>query len=158
MTPARLLMTAAAVMCVAACSKTDAGGDAPTKATVNLRELTETKPSAPARAHYQIEGKLIPTPSDTASQYYLLRQVSPMLTGTIIAIIRQEHAGRVAYARVEVDCGRRLFHVLGVGNRRAFAETSIVYDGPLRPIEGLPLRKELAAYVCQAGGTPLATA
>ncbi|MEG8056133.1 hypothetical protein QP150_04545 [Sphingomonas sp. 22L2VL55-3] len=77
-------------------------------------------------------------------------------SGTIIAILRQEHDGKVAYARTETDCGKRLFHVLGVGPNRALVETNVAHDGPLRPIKGLPLREELATYVCNASGTPLA--
>ena len=76
----------------------------------------------------------------------------------IVAILREERGGRVAYARAEVDCGRRLFHVLGVGASRASAEVAIAHDGPLRPMAGLPLREELGGYICRRTGTPLAPA
>jgi len=122
---------------------------------VSLRNLGETDVAAPAPDRYTVQGRLIPTPSDRGSRYFLLRDRTAV-GGTTIAIIRQEHAGRVAYARTEVDCARRLFHVLGVAPNRALAETEQAYDGPLRPISGLPLRQELASYVCRSAGTPLA--
>ncbi len=124
---------------------------------VVLRNLAETDVSAPARDQYALQGRLIPTPSDTASRYFLLRERRE-ISGNIVAIIRQEHAGRIAYARTEVDCARRLFHVLGVGASRADAEVATTYDGPLRSIARLPLREELARFVCQQSGTPLAAA
>ncbi len=139
-----------------ACSGADAGGNQDTDGTrVSLRNLTDTT-SAAARRDYEIQGSLIPTPSDRRSRYYLLWQRRPMLSDQMVAIIRQENGSRIAYARVGVDCGRRLFHVLGVGNRRSFAEMAIAYDGPLRSVAGLPLRQELAAYVCEAAGERLA--
>ncbi len=125
--------------------------------TVSLRNLAETEAARPARDRYTIQGRLIPTPSDTTSRYYLLRE-RKALTDTHIAIIRQEHAGRIAYARAELDCDKRLFHVLGTGPNRALVETNIAHDGPLRPIKGLPLREELATFVCQVAGTPLKAA
>jgi len=125
--------------------------------TVSLRNLAETETARPARDRYTIQGRLIPTPSDTTSRYYLLRE-RKALTDTHIAIIRQEHAGRIAYARAELDCDKRLFHVLGTGPNRALVETNIAHDGPLRPIKGLPLREELATFVCQVAGTPLKAA
>ena len=125
--------------------------------TVSLRNLAETETARPARDRYTIQGRLIPTPSDTTSRYYLLRE-RKALTDTHIAIIRQEHAGRIAYARAELDCDKRLFHVLGTGPNRALVETNIAHDGPLRPIKGLPLREELAMFVCQVAGTPLKAA
>jgi len=131
----------------------NAAGSAATEA-VSLRNLGETDIARPVREPDRIAGRLIPTPSDTGSRYYLLRE-RKALTDTHIAIIRQEHAGRVAYARAEVDCDQRLFHVLGTGPNRALVETNIAHDGPLRPIKGLPLREELARYVCQVAGTPL---
>ena len=123
---------------------------------VPLRNLATTNVAAPAPPPEQmrVRGRLIPTPSDTSSRYFLLRERTA-LTGTTIAILRQERAGRVAYARTEVDCTRRLFHVLGVAGNRALVETEQAYDGPLRPIEGLPLRQELAGFVCEQAGTPL---
>jgi hypothetical protein len=147
-------MAALSLLALAACGmpqdddETDDNG-------VSLRNLGETNVAAPAPVRFTVQGRLIPTPSDTASRYYLLRDRTAV-GGTTIAIIRQEHAGRVAYARTEVDCTRRLFHVLGVAPNRALAETEIAHDGPLRPIAGLPLRQELATYVCQAARTPLA--
>ncbi len=122
---------------------------------VSLRNLGETDVAAPPPERYTVQGRLIPTPSDTQSRYFLLRD-RKAVGGTVIAIIRQEHADRVAYARTEVDCARRLFHVLGVAPNRALAETDIAHDGPLRPIKGLPLREELATFVCRSSGTPLA--
>ena len=126
-------------------------------AMVSLRNLGESNIAAPAPASFTVKGDLIPTPSDTASRYFLLRE-RRAIGGTVIAIIRQEHAGRVAYARTEVDCEHRLFHVLGVAARRSLVETTIAYDGPLRPIEGLPLREELATYVCKRSNIPLGAA
>ena len=131
--------------------------DTVTNETVSIRNLAETDTARPARDSYRIEGRLIPTPSDTTSRYYLLRE-RKALTDTHIAIIRQEHAGRIAYARAELDCDKRLFHVLGTGPNRALVETNIAHDGPLRPIKGLPLREELARFVCDVAGTPLKAA
>lgn len=125
-------------------------------AMVSLRSLGESNVAAPAPATFTVKGDLIPTPSDTASRYFLLRE-RRAIGGTVIAIIRQEHDGRVAYARTEVDCGNRLFHVLGVAAKRSLVETTIAYDGPLRPIAGLPLREELATYVCKRSNIPLGT-
>ena len=125
-------------------------------AMVSLRNLGESNVAAPAPATFTVKGDLIPTPSDTASRYFLLRE-RRAIGGTVIAIIRQEHDGRVAYARTEVDCGNRLFHVLGVAAKRSLVETTIAYDGPLRPIAGLPLREELATYVCKRSNIPLGT-
>ncbi len=124
---------------------------------VSIRNLAATDVARPAGEPDRIRGRLIPTPSDTSSRYYLLRE-RKALTDTHIAIIRQERGNRVAYARAEVDCGNRLFHVLGTGPNRALVETNIAHDGPLRPIKGLPLRVELASFVCQAAGTPLKAA
>lgn len=150
-----LTLSAAAAACSPGAAEPQGSGSAQ---TVSLRHLTETSVAAPARDHYTIHGDLIPTPSHPDASFYLLRQRQPMLTGTIVAILREERAGKIAYARVEVDCAKRLFHVLGVGNRRSFAELAIAQDGPLRPIEGLPLRQELSSFVCQKNGTPLAIA
>ena len=125
---------------------------------VSLRNLAETDVARPADSRtFELKGSLVPTPSDTRSIYFLLRQRTNV-GGTIIAIVREERGQRVAYARTEIDCGRRLFHVLGVGSTRADAEVAIAYDGPLRPIVGLPLRQELAGYICAQAGTPLAPA
>ena len=122
---------------------------------VSLRNLAETEVAVPKPEQLTVKGRLIPTPSDPTSRHFLLRE-RKAVGGTIIAILRQEHEGKVAYARTETDCGKRLFHVLGVGPNRALVETSVAHDGPLRPIKGLPLREELATYVCAASGTPLA--
>ncbi|MBM6578017.1 hypothetical protein KCP91_16660 [Microvirga sp. SRT01] len=144
----------AAFLFLAACSSGDTfGNDTDATPRVTLRNLTAAT-SAPARG--DDIGTLIPTPSDTQSRYFLLWQRKPLMAGKLVAVIRQERGGRVAYARVGVNCEGRLFHILGVGNRRSFAETAIAYDGPLRSIEGLPLREDLATYVCAAAGTPLA--
>ncbi|TCP92524.1 hypothetical protein C8J42_102292 [Sphingomonas sp. PP-CE-1A-559] len=122
---------------------------------VSLRNLGETEVAVPKPEQLTVKGRLIPTPSDPTSRHFLLRE-RKAVGGTIIAILRQEHDGKVAYARTETDCGKRLFHVLGVGPNRALVETNVAHDGPLRPIKGLPLREELATYVCAASGTPLA--
>ncbi|KQO13202.1 hypothetical protein [Sphingomonas sp. Leaf242] len=122
---------------------------------VSLRNLAETEVAVPKPEQLTVKGRLIPTPSDPTSRHFLLRE-RKAVGGTIIAILRQEHDGKVAYARTETDCGKRLFHVLGVGPNRALVETNVAHDGPLRPIKGLPLREELATYVCNASGTPLA--
>lgn len=156
-----LALAVAGGLGVSACSgapSTDAvDNNAMGAAGVSLRNLGETEVAAPAPPALTVKGALIPTPSDTASRYFLLRE-RRAIGGTVIAIIRQEHAGRVAYARTEVDCERRLFHVLGVAPRRSLVETSIAYDGPLRPIAGLPLREELATYVCKRSNLPLGAA
>ena len=131
--------------------------DAITDNGVSLRNLAETDVAVPKPDQLTVQGKLIPTPSDPTSRHFLLRE-RKAVGGTIIAILRQEHDGKVAYARTETDCTKRLFHVLGVGPNRALVETNVAHDGPLRPIEGLPLREELATYVCAASGTPLAKA
>jgi hypothetical protein len=148
------LAVASAVL-LSACSGSDAStmGDE----HVVLRNLVDTELAAPAPEHHRIQGTLIPTASDPVHDYYLLRQ-RRTLNGTNIAILRQERAGRVAFARTEVDCANRLFHVIGVANTRGRVESNVAHDGPLRPIEGLPLREELASYVCQTAQTPLAAA
>lgn len=151
-----LMMTIAA--CGAAPGDADraVGSEAPENAGVSLRNLADTEVAAPAPDRFTVRGRPIPTPSDTRSRYVLLRNRAA-IGGTVIAIIRQERDGRVAYARAEVDCDRRLFHVLGVASSRALVETHVDHDGALRSIAGLPLRQELATFVCQAAGTPLAS-
>lgn len=114
---------------------------------VVLRNLAAIDDRPGDADRYPIEGDLIPTPSDTASRYYLLRQ-RRAVGGNIVAIIKQQQGPRAAYARVELDCAAKQFHVLGIGDRRSKAETDIAYDGPLRSTEGLPLRQELSAFVC----------
>ncbi|SOB86967.1 hypothetical protein SAMN06297144_2086 [Sphingomonas guangdongensis] len=123
---------------------------------LKLRTLTMTNMAAPLRPSYPIEGDLIPTPSDQRTRYYLLQHRRPILAGTVVALLREEKGNKAAYARVEIDCAKRLFHIVGVGNRRAFAETSFKRDGPLRSMAGFPLREEIARYVCERQGTPLA--
>ena len=81
-----------------ACGTSDASSN--DGGTVVLRNLAETEVAAPKPAKLDIVGDLIPTPSDTRSDYYLLRHRST-LAGTSIAIIRQEHDDRVAYARTD---------------------------------------------------------
>lgn len=153
-----LALAVASATLACACSPAPTTDNAvTTNETVSLRNLAETEVARPAPATLRIRGRLIPTPSDTQSRYYLLRE-RKALTDTHIAIIRQERGNRVAYARAEVDCEKRLFHVLGTGPNRALVETNIVHDGPLRPIKGLPLREELARYVCETAGTPLKAA
>lgn len=151
------LAVAGAVLTCACSPDAKTTTDAAGSEAVSLRNLGDTDVARPAGEPDRIAGRLIPTPSDTGSRYYLLR-ARKALTDTHIAIIRQDHAGRVAYARAEVDCDKRLFHVLGTGPNRALVETNIAHDGPLRPIEGLPLREELARYVCETAGTPLKAA
>ncbi|MES3152593.1 hypothetical protein [Sphingomonas faeni] len=154
-----LALALAGAMLLSACSgqqpTNDAANDAMPENGVSLRNLTETDVAVPKPEQLTVKGRLIPTPSDPTSRHFLLRE-RKAVGGTIIAILRQEHGGKVAYARTETDCAKRLFHVLGVGPNRALVETNIAHDGPLRPIKGLPLREELATYVCDASGTPLA--
>lgn len=146
----RMWMIVASAAVLGACS----GNQPPEGENVSLRNLVDSEVAGDPRPGYVLEGDLIPTPSDARSRYYLLRsRATP--TGTRIAILRQEKGDRIAYSRNELDCGNRLFHVLGVGNTRGGAEADIVYDGPLRPIVGLPLRQELAGYICEEAGTPL---
>jgi hypothetical protein len=155
-----LALALAGATMLAACSgeqpATTVSNDAMVDNGVSLRNLAETEVAVPKPEQLTVKGRLIPTPSDPTSRHFLLRE-RKAASGTIIAILRQEHEGKVAYARTETDCGKRLFHVLGVGPNRALVETNVAHDGPLRPIKGLPLREELATYVCEASGTPLAT-
>ena len=152
-----LALAFAGATLLAACSgeQPTTTNDAITENGVSLRNLAETEVAVPKPKQLTVKGRLIPTPSDPTSRHFLLRE-RKAVGGTIIAILRQEHEGKVAYARTETDCANRLFHVLGVGPNRALVETNIAHDGPLRPIKGLPLREELATYVCEASGTPLA--
>ncbi|RZM25639.1 MAG: hypothetical protein EOP67_44525, partial [Sphingomonas sp.] len=154
-----LALALAGATMLAACSgeqpATTVSNDAMVDNGVSLRNLAETEVAVPKPEQLTVKGRLIPTPSDPTSRHFLLRE-RKAASGTIIAILRQEHEGKVAYARTETDCGKRLFHVLGVGPNRALVETNVAHDGPLRPIKGLPLREELATYVCEASGTPLA--
>ena len=154
-----LALAVAGATLLAACSgeqpATTMSNDAMVDNGVSLRNLAETEVAVPKPEQLTVKGRLIPTPSDPTSRHFLLRE-RKAASGTIIAILRQEHDGKVAYARTETDCGKRLFHVLGVGPNRALVETNVAHDGPLRPIKGLPLREELAMYVCNASGTPLA--
>ncbi|TCP96995.1 hypothetical protein C8J46_10726 [Sphingomonas sp. PP-F2F-A104-K0414] len=156
-----LALAFAGATLLAACSgeqpATTTSNDAMVDNGVSLRNLAETDVAVPKPEQLTVKGRLIPTPSDPTSRHFLLRE-RKAVGGTIIAILRQEHDGKVAYARTETDCAKRLFHVLGVGPNRALVETNIAHDGPLRPIKGLPLREELATYVCEASGTPLAKA
>jgi hypothetical protein len=154
-----LALALAGATLLAACSgeqpTTTTSNDAMVDNGVSLRNLAETEVAVPKPEQLTVKGRLIPTPSDPTSRHFLLRE-RKAASGTIIAILRQEHDGKVAYARTETDCSKRLFHVLGVGPNRALVETNVAHDGPLRPIKGLPLREELATYVCDASGTPLA--
>ena len=153
-----LALAFAGATLLAACSgeqPANTNSDAMTENGVSLRNLAETDVAVPKPEQLTVKGRLIPTPSDPTSRHFLLRE-RKAVGGTIIAILRQEHDGKVAYARTETDCANRLFHVLGVGPNRALVETNVAHDGPLRPIKGLPLREELATYVCEASGTPLA--
>ncbi len=153
-----LALALAGATLLAACSgeqPATTNTDAMANNGVSLRNLAETDVAVPKPEQLTVKGRLIPTPSDPTSRHFLLRE-RKAVGGTIIAILRQEHDGKVAYARTETDCANRLFHVLGVGPNRALVETNVAHDGPLRPIKGLPLREELATYVCNASGTPLA--
>ena len=153
-----LALAFAGATLLAACSgeqPANTNSDTMTENGVSLRNLAETDVAVPKPEQLTVKGRLIPTPSDPTSRHFLLRE-RKAVGGTIIAILRQEHDGKVAYARTETDCANRLFHVLGVGPNRALVETNVAHDGPLRPIKGLPLREELATYVCEASGTPLA--
>ena len=96
--------------------------DMMTENGVSLRNLAETDVAVPKPEQLTVKGRLIPTPSDPTSRHFLLRE-RKAVGGTIIAILRQEHGGKVAYARTETDCANRLFHVLGVGPNRALVET-----------------------------------
>ncbi len=155
--------TMAAVIAVVLLATACSGGTEPAVNTaegngVSLRNLVETEVAAPVRdRNFRLQGTLIPTPSDLQSRHFLLRE-RRTVGGTVIAILREERGDRIAYARTEVDCQRRLFHVLGVGPSRATAEVATVYDGPLRPMAGLPLREELGGFICERAGTPLAKA
>lgn len=147
---------AAGFLAVALLASACSGASEPQDGNVSIRNLIETDEAAQARDGYRLEGDLMATPSDTQSRYYLLRnRTTP--TSTVVAIIRQERGDRIAYARAEVNCGERLFHVLGVGSSRGEAEADIAYDGPLRPTEGLPLRAEMGRVVCEAAGKSFGT-
>jgi hypothetical protein len=149
-----VMMVAAAGLAVAGCSNA-AQGDEAAGGNVSLRNLAASEVAAPAPERLRVQGTLIPTPSDPQSRHFLLRE-RRAIGGNIIAILREERGGRVAYARTEVDCARRLFHVVGVGSSRATAEVATADDGPLRSMAGLPLREELGGYICKRAGTPLA--
>ena len=153
----KMVAALTAALMMGACSGgTEPGNVAGEGNGVSLRNLAETEVAAPAGdRNFRLQGTLIPTPSDLQSRHFLLRE-RRAVGGNIIAILREERGDRVAYARTEVDCARRLFHVLGVGPSRATAEVATVYDGPLRPMAGLPLREELGAFICERAGTPLA--
>ncbi|HTG38167.1 hypothetical protein [Sphingomonas sp.] len=138
---------------LAGCGTSDASSHDDNSHVV-LRNLAETEIAAPKPDYLKIQGELVATPSDQASRYYLLRR-HRTLNDTDIAILRQEKNGRVAYARTEVDCARRLFHVVGVASSRGRVESNVAHDGPLRSISGLPLRQELARHICEQAGTPL---
>lgn len=125
---------------------------------LTLRNLTESNLAVPAgERDFRLKGTVIPTPSDTRSTYYLLRE-RRAIGGNIIAILREERGDRIVYARAEVDCVQRRFHILGVGSSRATAEVARTPDGPLRSMEGLPLRQDLGVFICARSGTPLAPA
>lgn len=148
-----LALALAGAVCISACSNAE---PIPIEGNgISLRNLAETDTADTARREPTVQGRLVPTPSDTRTRHFLLRE-RRAIGSTVIAIFRQEQGGRVAYSRSEVDCAKRLFHVVGVGRNRALVETNIAHDGPLRPITGLPLREELARFVCDASGTPLA--
>jgi len=132
------------------------GDDAASPSGVSLRTPSPDD-IRDARPGYPLQGVRIPTPSDTRTAYYLLRHRAAA-NGEVVAIIRHELGDKISYARVAADCQRGLFHVLGVAARRSLVETTIAYDGRLRPIEGLPLREELATYVCKRSNIPLAAA
>lgn len=145
---------------LAACSPSDRGSDATMiDNRIMLRNLTDSEVARTDadRDLMRLKGTQIPTPSDTRSDYFLLRQRTGA-TGTIVAILREERGNRVAYARTELDCRQRLFHIVGVAPSRRTVEVATAHDGPLRSIEGLPLRADLAQFICAQAGTPLAPA
>ncbi|WP_448502017.1 hypothetical protein [Sphingomonas sp.] len=139
----------AAALAASACNSV---AQEPADSNVTIRNLVGTDLAGPPRPD-PIEGDLIPTPSDADSQYYLLRARTTPL-GNVIASIRQERGERVAYVQAELNCEKQLFHVLGAGPTRGKAEAHGVYDGPLRPTEGMPLRQEMARFVCGAANKP----
>ncbi|MBJ6121250.1 hypothetical protein [Sphingomonas mollis] len=148
----------AAALMVAACSGGATDEGAAENHSVSLRNLTESEVATEAgEREFRLKGTLIPTPSDTRSKHFLLRE-RRAIGGNTIAMLREERGNRIAYARTEVDCAKRLFHVLAVGPSRVSVEVGNSAEGPLRPIAGLPLREELATYICQRSGTPLAPA
>ncbi|MHA6724168.1 hypothetical protein [Sphingomonas sp. RS2018] len=152
----------ARLVCVAALGVTSACSGAPDDADANavaqnvsLRNLTETV-GTPVKAAAQDQGDLIPTPSDKDGRHYLLRQRTPLTGDTIFGNLREERGGKVAYSRIELSCEKRQFRIVSVGQRRTTVEFKKNGDGPLRPIDGLPLREDIAAFVCERAGTPLA--
>lgn len=151
----KLPLVALLLLAASACS---AGSQQYTQShtDLRLRNLTQGHVAAPLRDSYPVKGDFIPTPSDTQTRYFLIHQRAPLFGNTVVALLREEGQGKAAYARVEMDCGRRMFHIIGIGNRRSFAETSTNSEGPLRPIRNEPLREEIASFVCAQHGTPLA--
>ena len=150
------ILSAAAVIAATACSNQpapDAGDHA--NEHVNLRNLIDTEEAGARPARLKVAGDAIPTRSDRSSRYFLLR-TRATAAGPIVSIIRQERGDKVVYARTETDCARRLFHVVGTADRRSRVETDQAHDGPLRPIAGLPLREELARFICERSNQPLA--
>lgn len=144
----------------AGCSQTPAadqdqgGGN-----VVTLRNLIDTDVATqdPDRSLMRLQGEPVPTPSDRQTNYFLLRQRTA-IGGTVVAMLREERGNRVAYARMEIDCKARLFRIAGVGSDRAGAEIAKVDGQALRSMAGLPLRVDLATYICRQAGTPLAPA
>ncbi|KQM86127.1 hypothetical protein ASE67_09730 [Sphingomonas sp. Leaf23] len=133
---------------LAACgTSTPPAPEATANETVDLRHLVETEVAGNGIERYPLEGVEIPTPSDGQSRYEVLRQ-RRTAAGTIIAILRQQRGDRFVYARTELDCERKLFHVVGVADTRAKVETNVAHDGPLRSTDGMPLRQELSRFIC----------
>ena len=159
MTMFRVSLALLVALSVPACSRPDAAADQSAAGnSVSLRKLTESEYAVvPQTRNFPLKGQKADTPSDTKSEYYILR-TRTAVTGNVIAMLREERDGRVAYARTETDCRHRLVHVLGVGSTRADAEVATANDGPLRSISGLPLREELARSICARSGVPLAPA
>jgi len=150
----RLCLALAAAASVSACG--DATSAPPENIQVDMRNLVDTLDPAPGLNHHR-GGELIPTPSDTASRYYLIHTRTP-LAGPNISIVRQDRGERTVFARVETDCAARRLLIASVGVTRSEVESRVAGNLQLRPIEGRPLREEMATFICDHAGTPLAEA
>lgn len=142
-----------------ACSSSSAdGGQSAAGRSVTLRTLTQSDYAVVPRSRdFALKGQKVATPSDPHSNHYVLR-VRTAVTGNVVAMLREERGARVAYSRTETDCRTGRMHILGVGSTRREAEVASIDDGPLRPMTGLPLRRELARAICERAGTPLSIA
>lgn len=141
---------------LAACTVADGSNEPNTAEPVTLRNLTSSEVArVPESRAFPLKGERVATPSDPATAYYLLR-VRTAVTGNVIALLREERGPRIAYARTETDCRTARMRIAGVGDTRGRAETADAPEEALRPIEGLPLRVELATAICAHSGLPLA--